>query len=595
MFEQSGRIKRDSQGIRFYEKDIIYSDYIFIGDAKIELEIDYINYGFGIVLMRYEENSESNSGTYIFKIGNFRFDAIKKTSLSQENMMTISNNITIPNESLKLELSKTGREIELKSEDKTIGYYLLEESIDRYKIGIYSNRDNLVKYMNISSRIPEKWKVSTKNTNGGKVSFRRDEFSITGCEKNAEIEQSNVHLNAGNYIYSYEKMSDSDINSYIFLSDDKRMDDSEKNIIVDGNKITLIEDSNINIKFKGTVGTVKNISIKENESQPYVSSDRSIISTGPSKMLIDIRDLKEIRIEAEINSLPEETYNILSSINSNIKIENINADFNKLYKYIISIENNNVSIEDGKEELISLNIDFSDDEEVEFFYNVNGKIYEIILITKDDKEINLLAQSTEKIFIPDIIKSPILLVDKDNVPLDISSSYRFYEDENGDLIYKFTNWEREIFDTNKTILLNKRIKDSSGNIKVYGILDEEPVEENIFKVENELIDSIDLYTEDYELIEPSEYTIDYNFNEIFLNDDTKDKYNKVAIDYIKNDSYCINHNIELKSYEVDVATSKDEVYLIYDLDEENLEINEYEITEIQPSPERSKYIILRKS
>ena len=38
-------------GIRFYEQDILYDDYVYSGSCQIELDIDYYNNGFGIVLI----------------------------------------------------------------------------------------------------------------------------------------------------------------------------------------------------------------------------------------------------------------------------------------------------------------------------------------------------------------------------------------------------------------------------------------------------------------------------------------------------------------------------------------------------------------
>ena len=50
MLKSNSRIEL-LDGIRFYEQDVLYDDYVFTGSFKIELDIDYYNNGFGIMLI----------------------------------------------------------------------------------------------------------------------------------------------------------------------------------------------------------------------------------------------------------------------------------------------------------------------------------------------------------------------------------------------------------------------------------------------------------------------------------------------------------------------------------------------------------------
>ena len=55
MFKSNSRIEY-KDGIRFYEQDILYDDYVYTGSCQITLDIDYFNDGFGIVLINATSN-----------------------------------------------------------------------------------------------------------------------------------------------------------------------------------------------------------------------------------------------------------------------------------------------------------------------------------------------------------------------------------------------------------------------------------------------------------------------------------------------------------------------------------------------------------
>ena len=50
MFQATSRIESDN-GIKFYEKDVLFDDYKYNDDIDIELTLDYINNGFGIMFI----------------------------------------------------------------------------------------------------------------------------------------------------------------------------------------------------------------------------------------------------------------------------------------------------------------------------------------------------------------------------------------------------------------------------------------------------------------------------------------------------------------------------------------------------------------
>ena len=58
------------------------------------------------------------------------------------------------------------------------------------------------------------------------------------------------------------------------------------------------------------------------------------------------------------------------------------------------------------------------------FYNLNAYIKKLIVINKDNKEENLLTVSESYSHITNELESPILCLDKNDEPFDLSSSYR---------------------------------------------------------------------------------------------------------------------------------------------------------------------------
>jgi hypothetical protein len=73
-----------------------------------------------------------------------------------------------------------------------------------------------------------------------------------------------------------------------------------------------------------------------------------------------------------------------------------------------------------------------------------------------------------------------------------------------------------------------------------------------------------------------------------------DKYKYFIVDYLKDDCYCINYNDDLKVYEVDISTDKENLKILYDAVSSNTisTIDDYKVTTI--IPESSCYIVLRR-
>ena len=106
-----------------------------------------------------------------------------------------------------------------------------------------------------------------------------------------------------------------------------------------------------------------------------------------------------------------------------------------------------------------------------------------------------------------------------------------------------------------------------------------------------MINSIDYYADKYDIIEGSEYEINYDNKEIKIKNSIRNNYQSFVIDYLKDNSYAINYIEEYNQYEVDIATSLEMVYVNYNMREDG-NIYEYKTTAIRP--DANKYIVLRK-
>ena len=72
-------------GIKFYEQDVLYDDYVYTGSCQIEMDINYYNNGFGIMLINATQNILSSENTAIlFKLGHKSVDVIYKENALQK-------------------------------------------------------------------------------------------------------------------------------------------------------------------------------------------------------------------------------------------------------------------------------------------------------------------------------------------------------------------------------------------------------------------------------------------------------------------------------------------------------------------------------
>lgn len=597
MFQSNARTEKFN-GLRFYEQDVVYDDYVFAGNIQVTIDVDYISPGIGIALIDSDGVSiREKNECYLFRLGFKEASVIYRLGDDVKTNATKMCDIAPYKENMRMVFSKSSRRITVEVDGYGIILdYMLPKQFDKYNVGIYSNAGNMVKNISIASSIPENWSVNMKNTNGGYIRFTKNAFSIESCQAPAEIEQYGITLKAGTYYFSYENENVYDINDitgYVFMSDDTRPYDDEKNILGNGT-FTLATDGSVNVKFKGTNGTIKNIHISDTKSDKYVpSDDDQIASIQGSHIDIELTELKQIKWTGIITDTPDEysndtkdTFSIISDDKDNVSLIEANVIKNMKYDYVYDVDTSQLSISNGKK----ITMQYVS-KSVSIFKNINAIITEFSLIPRTGQVINLIAEKTVKRYIQDTITSPIIVVDVDNIPLDLSASFRIINEDGHDM-YVFTNVEREVFEPQQYIVTEKKISKEPGAVKVYGILNNATVNyDNILRISRRGLDTVDMFADKYDTIYESDlYAIDKISSKIFMHDISE--YKLLVVDYLKDDSYCINHVDD--QYEVDISTTKQNVSILYDHSDgsNSIVVSDYRVTDI--IPQQNCYIVLRK-
>ena len=573
MLRPNSRIElRD--GIRFYEQDILYDDYVYSGSCQIELDIDYYNNGFGIVLINATSNVLTpNNSALLFRLNHKSIEIIYKENSVQKVLGTYRSVYSKTcTDNLKIILRKKEDVYSISVGDQLICTFNCEYKIDNYFIGYYSNKDNTINHISVAASIPYGWIVNMQHTNGGYIDFHRDGFELKQCKGIAEIEQINIALNKGRYYVKYESLS-SDIKPYIMISDDDRIDDDEKNILRADNSFVINKNGTVSLKFKGTKGRINNVAITTAKDNEYVRTSpdfEAVKIIDNSYLRINLKNISKFEFNGFIKNVPGDVhdspidYAIIKDDNRSYGLYDLNIATSVWYSYeyqegkiTIRVNTDSVTpIEGTSYEIIG--------DTVDLFYNLNGRMTDFIITDKENITTNITIENTIKEYVPAVIKSPIVVIDENELPLDLSSSYRYYY-KNGQKYYWFTNTEREYFEPRYSIFLEDRPVDIDGSVIVYGIKHNSKWElDRLLEIENENFDSLNACADSYDIIfEENLRYLNKETGEIRLEDINKYKY--IVVDYLKNDSYCLNFRYHLNSYEVDISTlpGKD-LKMIYD-------------------------------
>ena len=600
MFISNSRIEL-VDGIRFYEQDVLYDDYIYTGDCQIDVDLDYYNNGFGILLINSNNKILSNvNAALLFRLNHKSLEVIYKENSLQKIVGVFSSAHSVTcTDNLQISLRKIKNKYTMAIGGQIVCDIEMNYDFENYHLGFYSNQDNTINYINVAGNVPYGWIVNMRQTNGGYIDFHRDGFELSHCKYPAEIEQIRIKLTRGEYYLKYDAI-DSDVKAYIMLSDDEEIYDDEKNILRADGSFIMTKNGHVSLKFKGTTGRVNNIAITTSKFNDYVRTspdygDIRIIED--SYLKLNLLNIKEfvlsgciINAPGTIHSNPSH-YSILKDKDNVYGLFDLNIAEGIYYDYIYSNHHLWIRIDDN----ILTEIDISGDY-LYLFNNVNGKITNFVITDFQDKTTNITVENTIKQYVPAVIKSPIVILDKNELPLELSSSYRYYY-KDGQRYYWFTNTEREYFKPAYSILLEDKPLDVDGTIIVYGIRKDSKWElDRLLEVEKEGFDSLNACADLYDIIfEENLRYINKNTGEIRL--DSIDNYQWIVVDYLKDKSYCLNYRYDLNSYEVDISVKAgEEIKMVYDNVGElanNIKfINEVQYVNTKISPTLNGYITI---
>lgn len=603
MLQPNSRINLE-KGIKFYEQDILFDNYIYTGDFDIALTLDYASPGFGLGLTNSEGQSLTDKEeVLLFKLGQKSVDVIHMNKDVQKILATYNSAYAKTyTEDLKYTLQKRGAEFTLYVGGQKVCLFKAPSDFETYNLIYYSNKDNEIKNINIASSIPYGWVTNMQNTNGGYIWFYRDAFEFKHCNGEAEIEQPDIYLNYGKYYLKYETEGESDIIPYVFVSEDERLLDERKNILspID-NSFTLGNSQKISLKFEGTKGKIKKIRITTQKDNDYIrtSPDKGEkVEIGGSKIRLLLDLIESAEWTGRINHAPgidhnsPVDYSILEYGSYSYGLFDLDIAQEVDYKY--KYENKKITISTMtdrviKEYAINNNV-------LTIFRNVNAVIKDFVVIDIYGNNTNIVVENTIKKFAPGTVYSPIIVLNENDEPLDLSSSYRVYE-KNGKDYYWFTNVEREYFNPAHLIRLTKQPSHKTGTIIAYGIKKESSLDlDNILRIPKEGLDTIDACANYYDIIfEKDLRYINKEYREIRFNDISD--YKLIIVDYLKEDSYAINYRHEFNSYEIDISIEDGkETSVVYNNAAENKNgitfINEYRYVNTNTVPSEDCYIVI---
>ena len=546
MFEYKTRTEYDN-GCKFVSQDILLYDYVYDGDIEVECHVDYNSPGFGFVLLEEAENSSVSNNVYVFKFGtDNKYQIINRQQSQQttvkDEYVEPGGGFKVPSslilifeitEDFKVKIYKASKDENGINQKNLMITYMLPHVFESYKIGFYSSAGNVLKFASIISESPSNWVSNIINGNGGRIHWLKNGFKIEDCEFNCEVESQLNHLEKGTYYFDFTT-DNPDIKYYIYPSylldtDEKRSwneilatkEDEEKNILnPKDNSFTLDEDQDINIKFKGKWGTVKEIAIKKYKSNSFVETDYDNIKRAASYIEFDLNKIKKIELTGIITGIPEEDkHYIFLRGAKGYSLTDLDIELNQEISYIyednyIYIGDINYKIEDDSNKLLA-------------FKNVDGYISKLVITYTNGDTIDVILQKTFKITVDKDIKTPIIVSDLNEIPYNLSSAYRAVIEESTQI---------DLFNKYQQLKLSKTLDLNHSDIKVYGV--------NEGSIDT-TASTISQFAPNAEAISHNYYTVNYKNNKIALNSTVKNKYKYCIVAY----KHCDKYKYEFTNWE----------------------------------------------
>ena len=615
IFQTNGRVE-SMNGMHFYEQDIVMLNYIYTGDVTIEAEIDYSMPGFGFVFASYSiglSSADEARNAILVKVGSLDFSVYKKSLGTQSRLYDSSCPFSPDKKTHKLKFRKTGTYVYcyeiVKGKEHELGYFNTKTDIDKFYIGVYSNKGNTVKRIDIYDNRPQHWFTSIRNTNGGRISFEQNAFKVENAEKDAEIDQELIFLKRGRYFLDYKEEpvnGDLDKRVFIFNSTEPKIKAPEKTKLkfdeLRYGKTPYFDmdmDGYVNILWQIASGRISNIAIKDDHRQDFVATDETIEEKEGSYILLRMKGLKKVSWTGEIEKIPASAltekipYSLFSYDGATLDVDTSGVKLNKSYKYVfenVAVDTWKLSIAEdfGKEpRTVYTHTYTSKNQTARIFDAVSAKVTSLTLVKEDGEEIDIINRRSVRKIVPAAVKGPIIVTDSDNIPLDLSASYRVLP--NGRIV--FTNFEREVFEVEEMLLLNKMASENT-DIILYGIRGDID-KSKLYHIRDEaMISDIRDAAPRYDIISGDLFKV--QDMQIIMPDDSllQRGYSSFIVEYLKEDSYCINMSEDGTEYVVDIVTKSPVINTMYDMTEDG-RVRAYKVDD-KLKPGDNSYLVLRK-
>lgn len=450
MFTYNARTELLPEGTKFIEKDIIMFDYSYSGDMVFQVDAVLQTPGFGFVIQEDDgdvQNAENivlitfstdNTFKVITKNGGEQVTVIYQAVEGATNIYEDHTTLFFKKHDEALSVYKGIRMDDGHFEEIKLMTYHMPYDMDRYWIGIYSNGGNLVNFASIQTEAPSNWISNVINAGGGRIEWIKDGFTIDEAEFDIEVEAMEVPMKRGRYWFDYET-DNPDIKAYIYEAPRRKTDnagkrsretildtmtDEMKNLVTEDGSFYIRQDCTVNIKFKGKWGTVTNICIKNDKRASFIETEYGSTVRPGSRLAFDLTKIVKIRLGGKLYNIPAPDmgewrgYSIFRRGEQDIGVKDpLRVGNNFLFEFdavtgIVTLDGQTYAVlNDPSMRLYA-------------FDNVSADISEFIVTLATGEVINVLLQKTVKLTVPATIKSPILVTDENEEPLDLSSSYR---------------------------------------------------------------------------------------------------------------------------------------------------------------------------
>lgn len=610
IFQKNARIEQ-LDGLHFYEQDIVMLQYKYTGDVIIEIQVQYNMPGFGVVFSSTSQGlteEDEAPKSLLAKIGSNDYSIYQKRFGTQTRIFLNACPLTPDKQVHTFRFEKTGTYLycyELKEKDKTeIGRKNTGVDLSEFYIGIYGNKGNTIRHMDIYDNRPQFWFTNIKNTNGGRISFEQDQFKVERAEHSAEIEQEDIPLKKGRYYLDFKHDPVDNLYEskyFIFPSTEDKIHAEEKNMLRYDSTLTTIPyfdmdvDGNINLLFQTNSARIYDISIKDDPRQDYVSTDDTSKEKPGSYILLHLDDIVQADWDGVVDEVPhtnleeQKPYSIFSYAGRILSLEESMIHLKESYHYRFRKEKNSwiLTIQDKDKKEIYRYTYNANNKDARIFDDISGMITSFIITQSNGKQVDILHQATIFKYVPIDIESPIIVTDEHDLPLDLSASYRILPDG----MYYFTPWEREVFAAQEKLELAHEIN-TNGDIYLYGIHGSYDESKFYNITDSSKIYDITAATTRFDQISDALFEIQNN-QVLALNYEIQQRgYDYYIVDYLKLDSYAINKSSDHTQYVVEISSQAAKLNTIYDMTE-NGQIRTYKI-EKKLNPSDDSYLVLRK-